>query len=187
MRIVLIGPPGAGKGTQSVLMAEWLKVPHLSTGEILRTACAEKTTIGRQADQYMEQGRLVPDALVQEMVFKELSQPACQSGYVLDGFPRTVPQAQELDIWLERGHSSLSMVLEFRVTEEVLLERLADRGRADDARGIVHQRLQQYNDLTRPLIEYYQGRGVLKVIQGGRGSAEEVFVVIRQMIEDLPS
>jgi len=186
MRIVLIGPPGAGKGTQSALMAKAFQIPHLSTGDILRTACAAKSNIGREADQYMKLGRLVPDALVEEIVFQELSQPYCEAGYILDGFPRTVPQASAFDAWLEKRDSSLSLVLEFRVTEEVLLERLADRGRADDAREIVHQRLQQYDDLTRPLLEYYQRQGVLHVIHGGRGSADDVFATIQKIVDELP-
>ena len=187
MRIVLIGPPGAGKGTQSALMAEKFQIPHLSTGDILRAACADKSKVGRQADRYMEQGRLVPDALVEEIVFEELKRPACENGYILDGFPRTVPQAKAFDEWLGKRGNSLSLVLEFRVTEEVLLERLADRGRADDAREIVHQRLQQYNDLTRPLIKYYQDHGNHHVIHGGRGSAEEVFATIQKIVDNLPS
>ena len=183
MKIVLIGPPGAGKGTQSALMAKKLQIPHLSTGEILRNACAEETEVGHQAAEYMQKGHLVPDGVVQEIVFKELGKPACKSGYILDGFPRTVPQAEEFDTWLEKRGKSLSLVLEFRVTEEVLLQRLAERGRADDNRDIIHRRMQQYDDLTSPLLEYYQDHGVLHTILGGQGSEEEVFAKIEQIIE----
>jgi len=179
MRIVLIGPPGAGKGTQSALMAKKLQVPHLSTGEILRAVCAEKTEVGLQAAQYMERGQLVPDGMIQEIVFKELRSPACEAGYILDGFPRTVPQAEEFDAWLERRGSSLSLVLEFRVTEEILLERLADR------REIIRKRMQQYDDLTHPLLEYYQDRGILHTVHGGVGSADDVFAKIEQIIDNL--
>jgi len=185
-RIVLIGPPGAGKGTQSVLMAEWLQIPHHSTGEILRAACAEQTDVGRQVAQFMEQeqGRLVPDGVVQEIVFQVLSLPASQRGYILDGFPRTVPQAQEFDLWLNQNGCSLSLVFEFRVTEEVLLERLADRGREDDHREVIRRRMQQYNDLTRPLLKYYQDQGILNVVEGQK-TTEEVFASIQQMIDNL--
>ena len=185
MRIVLIGPPGAGKGTQSALMAEKLQIPHLSTGEILRAACAEHSAIGEQAAEYMQQGHLVPDGIVQEIVFEELRLPACKSGYILDGFPRTVPQAEEFDAWLEKDSSSLSLVLEFRVTEEILLQRLADRGREDDDRDVIRKRMQQYDDLTHPLLEYYQNHGVLHTIHGGQGSEEEVFAKIELILEEV--
>ncbi len=186
MRIVLIGPPGAGKGTQSALMAEKLKIPHLSTGEILRAACAEQSSIGHHAAEFMQQGHLVPDGIVQEIVFEELSSFACQAGYILDGFPRTVPQAEKFDAWLEQHGGSLSLVLEIRVTEEILLKRLADRGRADDDREVIHKRMQQYDDLTHPLLEYYQDHGVLHTVHGGVGSAEDVFAKIEQILDNLP-
>ena len=186
MRIVLIGPPGAGKGTQSDLMAERLGIPHLSTGEILRAASDQQTEVGHQAAVYMDRGDLVPDDMIQEIVIKELSSPACQRGYILDGFPRTVPQAEKFDAWLEQQNSSLSLVLEFRVTEEILLERLAERGREDDDQEVILQRMQQYHDLTHPLLEYYRGRGILHVIPGGQGTVEEVFATILQIIDNLP-
>ncbi len=185
MRIVLIGPPGAGKGTQSVLMAESLQIPHLSTGEILRTACAEQTEVGLQASEHMQQGHLVPDGIVQEIVFKQLETPACKAGYILDGFPRTVPQAKAFDAWLKQHDSSLSLVLEFRVTEEILLQRLAERGRVDDDREVIHQRMQQYDDLTHPLLEYYQDHGVLRTVMGGQGSEEEVFAKVEKIFEEV--
>lgn len=185
MRIVLIGPPGAGKGTQSALLAGKFQIPHLSTGEILRAAAAQQTEVGRQAAQYMERGDLVPDEMVQKIVFKQLCLPACEIGYILDGFPRTVPQAVKFDAWLKQRNCSLSLVLEFRVTADILLERLAGRGRQDDAREVIQQRMQQYNDLTHPLLAYYKDHGVLHVIHGGHGSAAEVFASIEQIIDNL--
>jgi adenylate kinase len=167
-------------------MSERFQIPHLSTGEILRAACAQKTAIGHQADQYMDRGDLVPDEIVQEIVFKELSLPACEQGYILDGFPRTVPQAEEFDRWLAERGCALSLVLKFSVTEEVLLKRLAGRGREDDNRGIVKQRMRQYLALTKPLVDYYQHCGVLRRIQGGQGTAEEVFASIQQIVDNLP-
>jgi len=184
MRIVLIGPPGAGKGTQSALMAAQFQIPHYSTGEILRAACDEQTEVGRQVAECMKQGRLVPDGVVQEIVFRVLSLPASESGYILDGFPRTVPQAEALDAWLKRHERLLSLVLEFRVNEDVLLNRLADRDREDDHREVIQKRMQQYNDLTRPLLEYYQHRGILHVIKG-LGATEEVFASVRKIIDNL--
>lgn len=187
MRIVLIGPPGAGKGTQSALMADKFQIPHLSTGEILRAACADQTAVGRQAAQFMERGDLVPDEMIQDLVFNELSQSSCDNGYILDGFPRTVPQAEEFDSWLAKRDRALSLVLKFSVTEDVLLSRLAGRGREDDAREIVKQRMQQYLELTKPLVDYYQDRGVLHVVRGSQGSAEDVFATIEEIVDNLPN
>jgi len=186
MRIVLIGPPGAGKGTQSVLMAEKFQIPHLSTGEILRAVCAEQTEVGRQADEFMERGDLVPDDMIQKIVFKKLCLPACEHGYILDGFPRTVPQAEKFDSWLAERGCALSLVLKFSVTEEVLLERLAERGREDDDCEIIKQRMQQYLDLTKPLVDYYQDRGLVHVVRGGQSTADEVFATIQQIVDSLP-
>lgn len=187
MRIVLIGPPGAGKGTQSTLMSEQFQIPHLSTGEILRAATAEQSPMGREAAQYMERGDLVPDAMIQEIVYQELSKAACQRGYILDGFPRTLPQAEEFDRWLAEQGCALSLVLKFSVDEDVLLERLADRGRKDDDREIIKTRMQQYLALTKPLVDYYQDHGVLHRVHGGRGTAEEVFASIQEIVDNLPS
>lgn len=187
MRIVLIGPPGAGKGTQSALMAEKFQIPHLSTGEILRAVTAAQSKTGREAAKYMERGELVPDEMIQEIVFEELSSPACASGYILDGFPRTVPQAEEFDRWLAERDCALSLVLKFSVTKEVLLERLAERGREDDDREVIEKRMQQYLDLTKPLVEYYQNRGLIHVVKGSEGSAEDVFAMIQKIVDNLPS
>ncbi|MEM8944294.1 MAG: adenylate kinase [Planctomycetota bacterium] len=187
MRIILIGPPGAGKGTQSALMADAFGIPHLSTGEILRAATAEQTQVGIEAAKYMERGDLVPDEMIQEMVFEELSKPVCEHGYILDGFPRTVPQAEEFDRWLASRGRALTLVLKFSVSEEVLLQRLAGRGREDDNREIVTKRMEKYLALTKPLVDYYQDHGVLRRIQGGMGSAEDVFAEIQKIIASLPS
>lgn len=186
MRIVLIGPPGAGKGTQSALLAKKLQIPHLSTGEILRAECTQKTDVGLKAAEFMRQGKLVPNGVVQEILFRQLIQPECEAGYILDGFPRTVPQAEGFDNWLQQRGKTLSLVLEFRVTDEVLYERLASRGRVDDDDEIIRERMRQYHDLTRPLLDYYKGRGVLNVIRAGKGSADEVFARILQIIDNLP-
>lgn len=186
MRIVLIGPPGAGKGTQSALLAEKFQIPHLSTGEILRAATAQRTPVGIEAAKYMERGDLVPDDMIQEMVFEELSKPACDNGYILDGFPRTLPQAEEFDRWLAGRGVALTLVLKFSVSEEVLLARLAGRGREDDDREIVKTRMEKYLALTKPLVDYYQHCGVLRRIQGGLGSAGDVYDEILKIIASLP-
>lgn len=174
MRIVFIGPPGAGKGTQSVRLAEKLQIPHLSTGDLLREAVRQATPIGKQAEEYMQTGRLVPDDLVREILVARVEEPDCSQGYILDGFPRTEFQAETLDEMLEEHGMPLDLAIEIRVEELILLARLSDRGREDDNQEIIKKRLQQYNDLTRPLLEYYQQRDVLHVIDG-HGTPDEVF------------
>ena len=185
MRFVLLGPPGAGKGTQAVQLAEHLKVPMLSTGEMFREASRNQTELGRQVEEYFQSGRLVPDELVEQIVFERLSQNDCQNGFLLDGFPRTVPQAENLDNWLVQNSLSLDAVLELNVTREELLDRLAQRGRQDDDREIVLERLKQYDHLTLPLTAYYQERGVLQAIDG-IGTADEVFARVVQIVDNLP-
>jgi len=182
MQIVFIGPPGAGKGTQSTLLANYLKIPKLSTGEMLREGCDQRTDVGRQAAQYMESGRLVPDPLVEKIVLDRLSEPDCLTGYILDGFPRTLPQAANFDRWLGDQERSLSVVIEIRVSEEELLERLAERGRQDDDREIIRLRLKQYAKLTHPLIDYYEQRNLLQVINGV-GTTDAIFNHLQQIVD----
>ncbi|QDT01506.1 adenylate kinase [Adhaeretor mobilis] len=183
MRIVFIGPPGAGKGTQSVRLAERLSIPHLSTGDLLREACRLGTPIGKQADEFMQTGRLVPDDLVQEILVERLEEEDCQNGYVLDGFPRTVAQAENLDEMLAEHGMPLNLAMEIRVEYGLLLRRLVERGRDDDTLDVIKKRLQQYNDLTKPLLDYYQQRDVLHVIDG-HDSPEEVFERIVTVVEN---
>ena len=185
MRFVLLGPPGAGKGTQAVQLAEHLNVPMLSTGEMFREASRNQTDLGRQVEEYFQSGRLVPDELVEQIVFERLSQDDCQNGFLLDGFPRTVPQAENLDNWLVQNGLSLNAVLELNVTREELLDRLAQRGRQDDDREIVLERLKQYDQLTLPLTAYYQERGILHAIDG-LGTTDEVFARVVQIVDNLP-
>ncbi|MCG8448830.1 MAG: adenylate kinase [Pirellulales bacterium] len=184
MQIVFIGPPGAGKGTQSIRLADYLQVPKLSTGDMLREACHQQTEIGKQAAQYMESGQLVPDHLVEKIVFEKLSEPQCQSGCILDGFPRNLQQAAHLDSWLEKHHRPLKVALEIRVAEEELLDRLSSRGRHDDDRETVRMRLREYDRLTHPLLDYYEKQKLLQVVQGV-GTPDEVFARLKEVVENL--
>lgn len=174
MRIVLIGPPGAGKGTQAERLLATYSLAHLSTGDMLRAARDAKTEVGQEADQYMSAGELVPDEIILTIVAQRLNQPDCQEGYLLDGFPRTIAQAETLDTMLEEQGTPLSAVLELQVPEDELFQRLAGRGRADDSPEVIRQRLVAYRRQTQPLLEYYATRGLLRSIDGV-GTVDEIF------------
>jgi len=174
MRIVFIGPPGAGKGTQAERLIQNYKLAHLSTGDMLRAAREAKTEVGLNADKYMSAGMLVPDNIILDIIAERLKQSDCQKGYLLDGFPRTIAQAEALDAMLAKKGTPLGAVLELKVSEEELFKRLAGRGRADDTPEVIRQRLVAYRKQTEPLLAYYTRRGLLKSIDG-LGTVEEIF------------
>jgi adenylate kinase len=174
MRIVLIGPPGAGKGTQAVRLAGRLGVPHLSTGDMLREAVRLKTDAGRRSEPFMTSGRLVPDEIVHQLVVDRVARDDCADGYLLDGFPRTAPQAKMLDELLAGRGMAVDAAIKIDVDEDVLLERLAGRRREDDDAAIIRQRLDHYRQLTQPMEAYYKTAGRLRTIDG-HGAPDEVF------------
>ena len=184
MRIVFIGPPGAGKGTQSAYLVDYLKVPHLSTGDILRQAREEKTQVGLMAAEFIDAGRLVPDPVVVEMVGQRLQQPDCARGCLFDGFPRTLGQAESLDEYLGDRDTPLDLVLALDVPENVLIERLMGRGRGDDNLDAIQTRFNDYQTITRPLLDYYERRGLLHIIDG-TGTPEKVFDRIKAVIDNV--
>jgi adenylate kinase len=174
MRIILIGPPGAGKGTQCQKLVEHLRVPHLSTGEMLRAAVRAGTPEGVQAAAYMDQGQLVPDLIILGMVTKRLEAADCRDGCLLDGFPRTLPQAATLDDLLERRAMSVDGVIELAVPRDELVRRMLARKRADDNPEVFAKRIASFEVQTAPLLDYYQRQGKLASIDG-LGTADEIF------------
>jgi len=174
MRIVFIGPPGAGKGTQAKLLIEAYQMAHLSTGDMLRAARDAKTEVGQRADKYMSAGQLVPDEIIVAIIADRLDEPDCRKGYLLDGFPRTIAQAEALDGMLTQKGTPLDLVLELQVPEEELFDRLAGRGRADDTPEVIRQRLVAYRKQTEPLLDYYGNSGLLRSIDGV-GTVDEIF------------
>jgi adenylate kinase len=186
MLIVFIGPPGAGKGTQCKRLIDYLKVPHLSTGDLLRRAREENTPLGVMADSYMRNGRLVPDPLVMSIVGERLDQPDCRNGCLFDGFPRTTGQAEALDVYLKDRGTPLNVVLELKVDEKLLVERMLQRAkieaRPDDTPETIANRMEVYKKQTMPLLAYYTRQGLLASIQGD-GTPDEVFARIREVID----
>jgi adenylate kinase len=172
VRVVLLGPPGAGKGTQAEKLAEKLEIPHLSTGELFRHNISTGTKLGLEAKRYLDAGDLVPSELTNELVDDRLNDPDVGEGFILDGYPRSVPQAQALHDMLERRGIQLDAVLEFRVPEDTLFERLKARGRADDTDDVIRNRMNVYRDETAPLLEYYNSE--LKTVDAV-GTVDEVF------------
>ena len=187
MRLVVLGPPGAGKGTQAVRIAEQFACADVATGDIFRANVAEGTELGRAAQEYMDRGDLVPDEVVIAMVMERLAERDCEAGFVLDGFPRTVAQAEALDRRLVDLDAPLHGVLFFEACEEELLRRLAGRAaaqhRADDVEQTIRHRLEVFAVKTRPLIDYYRHRRLLSMVDGV-GRVEEVTI---RVLSGLPT
>ncbi|MFZ2177076.1 MAG: adenylate kinase [Rhodococcus sp. (in: high G+C Gram-positive bacteria)] len=156
MRLVLLGPPGAGKGTQAAILSEKLGVPHISTGDLFRANIGQSTPLGLEAKKYLDAGDLVPSEITNNMVKARVAEPDAANGFLLDGFPRTVDQAQALEAILADLSTKLDAVLSFVVNEDIVVERMLARGRADDKEDVIRNRLRVYREETAPLLDYYK-------------------------------
>ncbi|WP_288169304.1 adenylate kinase [Slackia isoflavoniconvertens] len=206
MNIVLLGAPGAGKGTQAAKLVEEFATPHISTGDILRAAVKNQTELGKKAKGYMDAGDLVPDSLIIDLMDERLREPDCEKGFILDGFPRTTAQAVALDDMLARLERPLDAALLVDVDPEVIIKRLTERRcckecgyigtaadatcpkcdgemyqRDDDNEATVRNRLDVYAKSTSPLIDYYKGKGLLKSVDGDR-PVETVYVDVKALL-----
>ena len=186
MNLLLLGPQGSGKGTQAKLIADAYDVPHVSTGEMLRDAIARADDLGRRVQPIVDSGQLVPDELMVELVRFRLGRSDAAGGFVLDGFPRTIPQAEALDAVLPELGKDLDLVLELQVSETVSINRLLERaeaeGRADDTPEAIRTRLALHNRNAEALSEYYRARGILVGVHGDR-PIQAVFAEVQQAIE----
>jgi adenylate kinase len=181
VRVVFLGPPGSGKGTQAQLLAQDLRVPAISTGDMLREAVANGSELGRRVRKIMEAGELVGDELMAEVVEERLGQADTEQGFLLDGYPRTASQAQTLERILVEGADTLDHVVFIDVPEDELVRRALLRQRVDDREDVVRERLRVYRERTQPLVDYYRDQGLLREIDGNR----EVEAVRRAILQAL--
>ena len=192
MKLILFGAPGAGKGTQAVKLATKYHIPHISTGEMFRQAIDHQTPMGIEAAKYITKGKLVPDDITVGIVKERLAQPDCKNGFILDGFPRTIPQAQSLEEILQELNMKLDYVIQIFVPKEEILDRLTGRRickncggdltiRKDDNMESVLVRLDAYEKQTKPLLEYYQNQGLLIHVDG----KQDIHNVFKDIVNEL--
>jgi adenylate kinase len=186
MRIVLLGAPGSGKGTQAALLVQELNLPHISTGELLRSAVKAGSELGMQAKAVMDRGELVSDDIMLGLLGERLSQPDAKAGFILDGYPRNLSQAHALDELLERLDQPVDEALQIDVDVDLVVARIAKRaaeeGRSDDTEEVVRNRMKVYSDQTAPVVDYYAQKGLLSRVLG-EGTIEEVFQRIRGVLQ----
>ncbi len=181
-RLIFLGPPGAGKGTQAVILSNSYQIPHISTGDILRAAVKAETPLGIKARSYMDAGELVPDELILDLIKERLGRSDTKEGWILDGFPRNVSQAKFLEKLLQELQLAADCVLNLEVPDEILVERLLERNRKDDNETTIRRRLEVYHQDTVPVISFYSDRGILKAVNGNN-SLEGVTAVLTTIID----
>ncbi|MFI5322973.1 MAG: adenylate kinase [Thermodesulfobacteriota bacterium] len=188
MRLILFGPPGAGKGTQANKITDKYRTAHISTGNMLRAAVKNGKGLGKLAKSYMDKGELVPDGVVIGIIKERIAEKDAQSGFMLDGFPRTVPQAEALSEMLNSEGKTIDAVVSIEVGDEEIVKRILERqkieGRKDDTEDVVRNRLDVYHNQTEPLKSYYADKGVLLEVEG-IGTVDEVFSRIDGVLEGL--
>jgi adenylate kinase len=189
MRVIMMGPPGAGKGTQATFVAEHFGIPAISTGDIFRANVAEGTPLGVEAKRYMDAGEYVPDEITNEMVRNRIDEPDAEPGFLLDGYPRTLAQVKELDGMVEFTGHRLDAAVVLTVDDEEIVQRLLQRaeveGRADDTEDVIRRRQEVYREQTEPLIDVYRGRGILVEVDG-MGEVDEVTKRIFEALDVVP-
>lgn len=185
MNLILLGPPGAGKGTQAKRLEEKFGVKQLSTGDMLRAAVASGSEIGKEAKAVMDAGQLVSDDIMVRMISERIEEPDCAKGFILDGFPRNVAQAEALDAMLAQKGLQIDHVIEFRVDEDRMIDRIlkraAEEGRSDDNEDTLRKRMDVYRAQTAPIIPHYQGKGALKTVDGMQ-SMDEVTADLEKVL-----
>jgi adenylate kinase len=186
MRLIVLAPPGAGKGTQAKRLSGDYDYPHVETGEIIRTAIKDETTAGRKAKKYVDKGKLVPDEVVVELIEERIEEPDCRQGFLLDGFPRTLPQAEALRDMMSKHDLSLDAALHLDVSDEEVKERLLERGRDDDTPEAIDQRLEEYRNKTAPLIDHYSERNLLVEVDGEQPIEDVTESIKEKLGEFLP-
>ncbi len=186
MNLVFLGPPGSGKGTQAVRVAEKLAIVHLSTGDMLREAVKKGTPLGRKAEAYMKKGELVPDELIIGMIEDKVTSGDLNNGFILDGFPRTIPQAQSLKDMFRKNKIALDKAILLMVSDEEIIKRIKGRaeqeGRADDTESVARNRLEVYRRQTEPIIDFYRQESILTEIRG-EDTMDNVFKAILKVLE----
>ena len=186
MKLLIMGPPGVGKGTQANRIKDQLQILHLSTGDILRTEVEAKSAIGMDAKLYMDFGRLVPDHILIKIVKERISKPDCENGYLLDGFPRTLPQAKGLDEMMHSVGHDLECAISLTANKDELLDRLIKRGeeagRSDDTPEVIRNRQKIYWEQTAPLLDFYHDKGILKEVEG-LGEIPEITKLILDVLK----
>lgn len=189
MKIILFGPPGAGKGTQAAILEDTYSIKQISTGDMLRAEISAGTDLGKQVKDTMDRGDLVSDDMIVEIIAHRIEQSDCANGFILDGFPRTVPQAEALDAMFAEKDMTLDHVIEIKVDESILLDRIKARAvetdceRADDNADVLKKRLEAYHKLTAPVLPYYEGKNMLETVDG-MGSIDEVKDAIAALLSN---